>query len=103
MLDLKINFAELHPTFKVCLSIRGLRQCATIANYTGLRLKRCKILLGCVKRGDCSVSVVTIQRAVSHSRRQSYLKHFLIPGDEVIKIALVLFPDATRFLPRCRA
>ena len=37
--------------------------------------------------------VVTIQRALSHLRRQGCFKHFFIPGDEAVKIEQVQFLD----------
>ena len=41
--------------------------------------------------------VVTIERALSDFCRQGYLKHFLIPGDEAIKIAQLQFLDVACF------
>ena len=58
--------------------------------------------------------IVTIKGALSHFLRQGYLKRFLMPSDEVIKIVYrptgslqprdttVQFLDITGFLPRCR-
>ena len=60
---------------KVRLPMRSKRQYATtITNYTGLRLRRHKI---CQPASNSLFDdVVTIKRALSHSRRQGYLKHF---------------------------
>ena len=38
---------------------------------------------------------------MSHCRRQSYFKYFLIPGDEAVKIVQVQFLDIASFLLRC--
>ena len=45
---------------------------------------------------------VTIKQALSHSRRQDYAKHFLIPDDEVIALVQIQFLDIACFLLRCR-
>ena len=65
----------------MCLPIRGMRQCdyhcklhwpatiKAILNFAGLR-----------QASSLFKDVVTIQRALSHSRRQGYLKHFFDTG-----------------------
>ena len=73
--------------FEGALPIRDIRQSdyhyklcwpAIIKAY-----KICYIVL---RRYKLFNDVVTIQRALPHYCRQLYLKHFLIPGDEAIKL-----------------